>query len=242
MKSLPRSGGRWREAPDGETRAPLKDPFAWNVARSAGWGDPSTPQGPVCAEGGARLRMGRPERPSRTRLRGRWREAREGEPRAPLKHPPKRAEVALIAALLSQEPVLRTPEQVGIERAARFASQAQAPVVVLDHPLRGAARHRPPRGTGRRGDGLPRFGLAFADHQPPFIRRRPLAIAPCALRPGVTAGVHVRGAPALSPQRVARIEIDSYNLPPTLGERQRVALVARSPPLLSGDRSRHRKT
>src|ERR1700686_3571501 len=106
--------------------------------------------------------------------------------------PLESAQVASVARLLSQKSVLRAPEQVGIEPGARFASEHKAPVVVLDHALWGAARHRPPRGTGRRRDGLPWFGLTLADHQPPTISRRPLDHASGTHRPGVLAGAHVR--------------------------------------------------
>src|SRR5450759_5271245 len=116
---------------------------------------------------------------------------------------PESAEVGSVPGLLSREPVLRSPEQVRVQRSARLTSQDQAPVVVLDHALRRTARHRPSLRAGWSGDRLPRFGLSLADHQPPALRRGPPDHAPGALSPRVAARVQVDGQSTRGTNRVA---------------------------------------
>src|SRR5438067_6799636 len=130
-----------------------------------------------------------------------------------LEDPSKRPDVARISALLSQHPVLGSPEEVRVQAESPRPGPAHALVVVLYHLLGQAAIHSPAVWIGGRRHRLPRLCLPLGDHQLPSMRVSPGAqLLASALLPGAPAAVQVHCPRAEAHQRVARVVVDADDI------------------------------
>src|SRR5262249_55136895 len=117
-------------------------------------------------------------------------------------------EIAWVAALVAQYPILGAPEEVGIQGRRPRNGPLHAVIVVLDHMLWQAAIHRGIARVGWRRNGLPGFRLSLGNHYP-----APGAGGPCeqalspALVPLALAAIEIGGPTTDAQQGDARVEV-----------------------------------
>src|SRR5690242_9608309 len=76
-----------------------------------------------------------------------------------------RVPVARISTAPTQQPVFRSPEEIRSRHDPALARPPHALVVLLDEPIRWAAKGYPTRRVGRGRHRLPRFGLPLRDDE-----------------------------------------------------------------------------
>src|SRR2546428_2463311 len=143
----------------------------------------------------------------------------------------ERLQVARIAGLVAEQPVFRTPEEVGEERIA-CDRPAYSRVIIADQPLRRAAGRCTSFRAWRNGRCLPWLRLSFRDHQP-LASSSDGPENSFAGRAGRAAlgAVEIERSMAETAQRRARVIVDAHDVGQRSGNRDRVPLVACAPPL-----------